>query len=314
MDKPKVGPKDFFMYLGGLAALYVSVVSLITLLFQYVNILFPDTLSYYPEGYSSSVRFAIASLIIVFPLYIVLTRFLNQDLRRNPEKKGLWIRTWLIFLTLFVGGITIIIDLVVLINTFLGGEVTMRLVLKVLAVLIVVGAAFIYYFLDLKGVWERNEKRSAMFGIGAVLAVLLTIAGGFILTGSPQTQRLLAFDRQKTNDLQTIQYQVVNYWQQKQALPKTLAELEDPISGFRAPFDPQTKEPYGYTVKGKLSFELCGTFNKEAQASDAQGAFARPVMSGYGSDALANATWEHGVSKQCFARTIDPDLYPPRKQ
>ena len=219
-QKPKVTPKDFFLYFGAMAALYVSVGSFIALLFEYVNALFPDPLGGYRDPYSSSIRFALASLVVVFPLYMFLTKMLNRDLRAHPEKKELWIRKWLVYLTLFVGGAVIAGDLIALINTFLGGELTARFVLKVCAVFIVVGGAFGYYFYDLRGKWERDEQAARMVGWVALLVVCVSVIGGFFIIGSPQTQRLYRFDEQRVSDLTNIQWQVVNFWQQKERLDR----------------------------------------------------------------------------------------------
>ena len=102
--------------------------------------------------------------------------------------------------TLFIAGITIVVDLIVLINTFLGGELTTRFVLKVLAVLIVIGGAFLYYFYGLRGKWEVEEKTSIMIGWIVSVVVLISIISGFFIIGSPQTQRLLRLDQTKVND------------------------------------------------------------------------------------------------------------------
>ena len=51
MDRPRTEPRDVFMYLLAMSALYVSVYAVITLLFQYVNLFFPDPLD--SAGYGS---------------------------------------------------------------------------------------------------------------------------------------------------------------------------------------------------------------------------------------------------------------------
>lgn len=313
--KPKVTPKDFFLYLGTMAALYASVASLITLLFQYINVLFPDALNtdYFYDPYSSSIRFAIATLIIIFPLYVFLTRLLNKEVRAHSEKKELWIRKWLIYITLFIGSITIIGDLISLINTFLNGEITTRFVLKVITILVVVGATFLYYFYDLRGKWEREERKSIMIGWGAGVLVLLTIVGGFFIIGTPGTQRLVRFDDQKINDLSSIQYQVVNFWQLKKRLPKNLSELEDPLVGYTVPKDVQTDETYIYKTTGPRTFELCATFNLANDGKNASNVSrAYPTYPIYG-EGFINVTWEHNAGEKCFSRTIDPELFRPTK-
>src|SRR3989344_8213169 len=250
--KPRVTPKDFFLWLAAMAALYVSAISLITLWFEYINYLFPDELQPYVDPFSGTIRYSIASLTVIFPLYVFLTRLLNQDVRRDPMKKEIWVRRWVIYLTLFVAGITLVVDLIVLINTFLGGDLTTRFILKVVAVFVVVLGFFWYYLSDLRGVWERKVQMAHTLGwiVGGI--VIVSIVGGFFIIGSPLDQRLYRFDEQKVGDLQNIPWQIVNYWQQKQTLPKTLADLEDPISGFIVPRDAESREAYTYETTAAL--------------------------------------------------------------
>jgi hypothetical protein len=313
ITKPKVTPKDFFLWLGAMAALYVSVISLLTLYFQYINNLFPDVLNSYVDPYSSTIRFAIASLVVATPLYIYLTRMLNADIRAVPEKKELWVRRWLIYITLFVGGITLAGDLVALINTFLGGDLTTRFILKVVAVFVVVYGFFWYYLADLRGRWEREEKTAHMLGYLMGAVVIVSIAGGFFIIGSPFDQRLYRFDEQKVSDLTNIQWQIVNYYQQKGRVPLALADLQDPISGFIVPADPQSNAAYTYTSKDKLSFSLCASFNKESRATGQQYITKPAVPTEVGVSSATDLSifpWEHGAGEKCFDRTIDPERYP----
>jgi len=211
-QKPRVTPKDFFLWLGAMAALYVATVSLITLLFQYINILFPSALEY-SDAYSGAIRFSIAALVVVFPLFIFLMRVLHQALRKHPEKKELWVRKWLIFLTLFIAGVTIAIDLIVLVNTFLNGDLSSRFLWKALTILVVIGAGFLYYAYELKGRWEQNAKQSVTIAGLVSAVVIVAIVSGFFLIGSPTAQRLERLDAEKVNDLSNIQSQIVSFWQ-----------------------------------------------------------------------------------------------------
>lgn len=305
--KPRVTAKDFFLWLGAMVALYVSVVSFVLLAHQYINVWFPDIqLEPYGSGASHALRFSMAFLVVFFPLYVWLTRLLHQDLRQNPDKKELWVRRWLVFLTLFVAGVAMAIDLVMLINTFLNGELTLRFALKAATILVVVGAGFWYYLNELRGRWEREEGQSKMIA-GAVSAIVLaSVVGGFFIVGSPVAERLYRIDDQKVGDLQNIQWQVVSYWQQKERLPEAIADLEDPLTGFIAPRQVETGEPYGYATTGAMSFELCATFNKPSRETPTRASMPVPV----GIDPM-NDNWKHAAGETCFDRTIDPDLFPP---
>src|SRR3989338_5261695 len=206
--KIKTAPKDFFVFIGAMAALYASAVSLINLLFEIINASFPDALNLSHDNFSSGMRWSIASLIIVFPVYIL--------------KKNLGVRKWLVYLTLFVAGVAIITDLILLINTFLGGEITARFAFKILAVLVVAGTVFTYYLYDLKRDVGRKSSKMKLLAWVVSFAVLASIVGGFFIMGSPFTLRMKRFDERRVNDLQNIQYQIVNFYQRKGNLPNSL--------------------------------------------------------------------------------------------
>lgn len=150
----KTSPKDIFLHLLAIIALYVSAGSFIALLFQYINLGFPDPIAggdYYGiRSVYSVIRWSIATLVIVFPAYLGASWLLNKSYAAAPAKKNLRIRKWLIYFTLFAAAIIIAGDLVALIFNLLGGELTARFLLKMLTILFVIGSVFVYYFWDLK--------------------------------------------------------------------------------------------------------------------------------------------------------------------
>lgn len=152
----KTSPKDIFLHLLAIITLYVAAGSLVTLLFQYINIFFPDPLfdpinnRYILQSAYSTIRWTISTLVIVFPVYVLTSWFLNKGYIANPSKRNLRIRKWLIYFTLFVAAIIIIGDLVTLIYNLLGGEFTVRFLLKTLVVFLVSGSVFTYYFSDVR--------------------------------------------------------------------------------------------------------------------------------------------------------------------
>jgi hypothetical protein len=306
-NKPTTTPKDFFLYIAMAAALYVSAVALIGLWFNYINYLFPDALRYY-DLTGAEARGWIATLIVAFPLFFIFARMANQAIRKESDKANLWIRKWLLYLTLFVAGGTMAVDLIILLKSFLGGELSSHFFLKILVVFIVAAAVFFYFIKDIRGYWEKREKQSLAYGGVASLVVLVSIVFGFVFYGSPMTQRALRFDNQRVSDLQSIQWQVVDYWQNKEELPANLSDLEDELLGYVAPTDPETEDSYEYSRLGDLTFELCANFsmpNNERTPS-----YAYPIREhGPG---LEEGNWQHEAGRECFERTIDPDIYQPR--
>src|SRR3989344_4672855 len=98
----KPSPKDIFLQLLAIVTLYGAVAGVLTLLFQFVNLQIPDPLFYGSvEGARSAIRFAVSSLVIVFPVYLWVMRFLGRAYAVELERKEVRIRKWLIYFTLF---------------------------------------------------------------------------------------------------------------------------------------------------------------------------------------------------------------------
>lgn len=305
----KTSPKDFFLWAGAIIALYASVTSLIALIFEYVNYAFPDALAGYSDPYGGPVRIAMAALIVMVPTLVILLRIIRGTITNEPGKANIWVRRWAIGLTLFIATVTILIDLITLINTFLGGEITIRFGLKVVLVLLVALGVFLHFLADFKGYWIVNAKKATMVGVGVIVLTIAVIVSGFFIIGSPAHVRDLRYDDQKVSDLQNIQYQVLNYWQTKRALPTDLAVLADPLSGNTVPVDPQSNESYTYKTTGALSFQLCATFNAPTPDTKGRGAFdGKIAATSYGTG--INENWQHAAGIVCFDRTIDPERYP----
>jgi hypothetical protein len=310
MEPNKITPRDFFLWAGAMISLYVSVFSFIWLIFGYIDYTFPNVLVYQPDPYASGMPYQMASLIVLVPTFLVIMRFIRRTIAADPTRYDIWVRRWALFLTVFAAGGSVVIDLIVLLHRFLSGqELTTGFLLKVLVVLLVTGAIFLHFLSDLRGYWRTKPDKAKLVGYGAGLVVIAAIVAGFFIIGTPQDARAMRLDNQRVSDLQGMQWQIVNYWQQKERLPGTLAELQDPISGYLLPRDPETGESYGYRAVGSLSFELCGTFAREGQGTNYYG--PRPLAFPEKGISPELDSWQHEAGQECFARTIDPDRYPP---
>jgi hypothetical protein len=302
----KITAKDFFLHIAVVALLYAGTVALLNILFRVINVAFPQVSDYGHYG-SSSISLPVATLIVVFPLFLFLANVLRKGYATDPSLKDYSVRKWLIYITLFIVGIVLAGDLVILIYYFLDGrDMTSAFLLKILSVFVVTGSIFGYYLDDLKD--RLTGTRRNIWRLVAIVLVVGSIASGFSVLGTPQSQRMLRYDSQKVSDLQSVQWQLVNYWQQKGTLPVSLEALQDPISGFTIPLDPQSNKPYEYKKTGNLSFELCADFNKPLEArnvSKSQVMYPEP-MGGLGDN------WAHDAGEKCFSRSIDPELYPVR--
>lgn len=303
----KTTPKDFFYHLTATVSLYLGLIALINLCFSSINYYFPDKLA----GYFSSndIAWPISMLIVLVPILFVLEWLIKKDIKSIPEKAEIWIRRWRIFTTLFLTGAVIAGDLVVLINTYLNGEISSRFVFKVLAIIIILGIVFAYYILE--KINPSSKGKTVLSYVGLVI-VMASIVVGFITVGSPTKQRNIRFDNQRISDLQSIQSNVVSSWQQKGKLPEKLGDLNDALYGITIPSDPEDSSDYVYNVKSDKSFEVCAKFALKSEDTKGRGTYG----AGYGYDVsyptyVGDTTnWKHEAGLACFTRTIDPDKYP----
>lgn len=337
IQKSKVTPKFFFISLGVIVTLITSVVSFLILFFESLNKKFPDVLnSVYEYGYNfynfEAIRASLATLIIFFPVFIFISYLWLKESRTDIGDKNLIIRKWMIYLILFLASLTIVIDLVTLVRYFISGEITSRFIYKVSGTLIVAFIIDFYYSLKMKNRnfnSTRSKKWGLVCGVVSVVFFLFLIIWSFSVMGSPAKQRALRLDDRRTNDLQNIQYQIINYWQQKEKLPMDLAELSNPMTKYSIPVDPEFEKGkiYEYipsVIKGELSFELCATFTEDMPKGWQENNYGEvyPMMaqdktnitsSIYPIDGMNNS-WDHKTGHTCFIRTIDRDMYPPFKK
>src|SRR5262245_61065930 len=139
------------------------------------------------------------------------------------------------------------------------------------------------------------------FGVAASIVVISVIVWGLVLAGSPATRRHERLDEQRLQDLQTIaseiQSMVVHPYpdrkrELKEPLPRTLDEAIQRARGARLnPRDPETGEPYRYTVKNETTYELCARFTRKRESD-------------------FRVFWNHPAGEHCFTiNVLDPPPY-----
>ncbi|MBM3162535.1 MAG: hypothetical protein FJY09_11160 [Chlorobi bacterium] len=154
--KPSLSAREAFFYLLLFATLYTSAFNFGNLLFVFIERAFPDpALGRITDALNGDrIRSSVSALIVAFPLFLSLSRRINRELLSTPAGKASGIRRWLTYITLFIASGIIIGDLISLLYNFLGGELTLRFVLKSAVVGAIAGALFLYYIGGL-----REEER-----------------------------------------------------------------------------------------------------------------------------------------------------------
>ena len=156
--RPYLSAREAFLYLLLFTTLYVAAWNLGSLLFDLINRAFPDPAddAFAVGRLAASIRWSTASIIIAFPMFLYVARYLARDLARSPVKRLSAVRRWLTYLTLFIAASVLSGDMITLVYNMLGGELSIRFALKVLVAAVIAGTIFGYYLHDL-----RSEEQEA---------------------------------------------------------------------------------------------------------------------------------------------------------
>jgi hypothetical protein len=150
--RPSLSAREAFEYLILFATLYVAAFSLGRLLFQFINLALPDPLTqpFQGEAVRGAIRWSIAALVVTAPVFLRSAWMNARAVAASPVKRASPVRRWLTYMTLAVTASVLIGDATSLVYSFLGGETTLRFLLKSLTVAVIAGAAFVYYLSDLR--------------------------------------------------------------------------------------------------------------------------------------------------------------------
>jgi hypothetical protein len=149
--RPQLSAREAFLYLLLFTTLYLSSYHLGSLLFDLINRAYPDAVERtYGRSLGDSMRWSVSYLIITFPTFVFIARYIARDVAKRPVKRLSPIRRWLTYLTLFVAAAVLIGDLTTVVYNVLAGELTIRITLKVMVVILIAGSVFGYYLSDLR--------------------------------------------------------------------------------------------------------------------------------------------------------------------
>lgn len=351
MQDTKSTIKDIFVYLGIFITLIVSVYHIIRIVFSAIDIKWKDlaTVAYNYDIYNDSVRFAVASLLVLYPLYVLFSWLAAKDIMSNPMKKELRLRKAFIYSALFVTACTLIGTLISIIYTFLGGDLSIRFGLKAVFIIFLSAVIGGYYYYIIKRDYTKVSKVPLTLAVVVSVAVLALVVWSISIIGTPTEVRKMKLDSTRLEHLSNIQQQVLYSFQNKGALPNTVEELQNALQGFSVPIDPSTGAKYEYKIlqQGKLvtdyttntktltvpaKFEICATFEtvREYNANGVRGGMTAPVSSGVplgvggvtigATDAMYSVNnfyysgdvspfWNHEAERTCFTRIISSDMY-----
>lgn len=146
VPRPRLSARDTFLYFVMFGMLYLSLFNLGNLLFQFINLLFPDpAFAQYELAARAQIRFAISAVVVAFPVFLVIATLLTRQVNQDPVLRLSAARKWLTYLTLTFAACVIVGDLIFLLNNLLAGELSVRILLKTLVVGGLAAGTFLYY-------------------------------------------------------------------------------------------------------------------------------------------------------------------------
>jgi hypothetical protein len=342
LSDTKTKALDVFMYVGIAISLIVSITNVIQILFLAIERRFVDVLSatqYYVDSSQSDARFAIASLVVMFPIYIGLSWYTSRNIAKFLYKQDIPVRKILIYCTLFVTVLTLIGTLVSVIYTYLGGELSVRFAYKAGTVFLMALSLFAYYYYSLRRDYSKKTRVPGFMALVASLVVALSVVWSISVSGSPATMRAKKIDSVRLSDISRLQQEILNRVNMTEKLPGDLSELNNAFQGYAVPSDPITKVAYGYKViqqptlkmnyitskKELVSpaiFEICATFEIVRNVNErGQSVASVPIKISIDSidptysamntyyEGDQSSFWNHGVGETCFKRIISSEMY-----
>jgi Domain of unknown function (DUF5671) len=265
--------REAFLYIINFAILGVVAFYVGKLAFAWIEFKFDDQLARQNwQGGASGLRWAIASLVVGYPIFLVLGARLSAARRNNPEQRTSRLRAWLTYITLIFAALTLIGDLMAVVYQFLSGEIGARFLSKAAAVGLIAGAILWNYSRES----ERRDARVDWFGrILAIFATIFTailVIWAFTVVHSPQAARAKLADEERLRDLGVITRQIDCHRTYFGEMPQDLASMAARLEarGAQSPVargciadnltDPLTETPYRYSDLGDNRYQICMTF------------------------------------------------------
>lgn len=298
-----ISPREAFLHLLMFVALYLVAYHVGAVAFAWIRVHWPDALyagDVAFERVRDEVRFSLATLLVAYPVFLLLARLTSQAVSRDPEKRNSGVRRWLTYLTLFNAACVLIGDFIVTLLGALKGELTAPFLAKVVVVGAIAGWLFSHYLGGLRREEDAAPRTAtpAWFARLASLGVLAAIVMAMLISGRPADVRKEALDKQRLQDLNMIAHVVQRYRQTHGAFPTTLTEVSrQPDTGPVVLNDPVQRDPFVYTPVDSMNFELCATFDR----ADSLGPYGEGVA----------PFWRHGAGRACFTFTYGEGVLPP---
>jgi len=289
--------KFAFWYLLSLVALTFMSIATGVIVFQIINQQLVDVLKNTMLS-QEALKVAISAVIISAPIFYWLTCLIRRAMKKGQLSAEAPIRRWLTYFILFVSAVVAIIWLIMTINSFLNGELTLKFILKALTVLAITASIFTYYFYDIKHGQNAKQNIIKIYLFGSLVLVAAVFVASFWFVESPTEARARQHDQGVVNDLNILDGAINNFYNaNNKKLPAALSNLSEMSAAYYLPADAFVDETgdkaYDYKLIDATHYQLCANFQVSSEVLKQNKSY------------YIDARWQHEVGYQCFDRQVE---------
>lgn len=285
--------KYTFYYLLSLIALVFTALPVGLIAFEIINrsVLDPLINNYYSSNRDGVLRFSISSILIAAPIYYYSLYLIKKGFKKEEITLNSSVRKWLTYFIILVSSFVILGVFIGIINSFLSGGLSLKLLLQSLSMFLISGTIFAFYFYDIKrSNFDSGKKIQNIFLTISLLLVLTAFISACFFIESPKNARDRKLDGVLLNRISNIEGIVNNYYEKNRELPVDINDIKNFENRFN--FDdsifinPVNGKDIVYNKKDADSFELCADFKTE---SDKNRTYSKKYFPGY--NCLTGELW-----------------------
>lgn len=257
--------KFAFYYVLSLVALIFMSFGVGITLFQIINKFIVDVINEFSATYDpDALKFAISALLISSPIFYVTMREIHKNLFSGVLAKNSEVRKWLSYFILLVSSVVMIGWFIYVVNSFLGGELSLKIGLKALVAIAINAGIFSFYLYDIKRdeVAGAKDKVIRIYLYVSLVIVVAVFISALFVVESPTETRNRKIDERVLNNFSMIENAITMHYDEFKKLPENLEEIKKtegymPEENFQ---NPLSKKAIEYKVTGEQEYELCTDF------------------------------------------------------
>jgi hypothetical protein len=279
VPKPKayVSAREAFLYIVMFNLLGLVAYNLGSLLFALIDAAIEDALdTTVPYMLHGQIRGALAALAVATPLLGGFGWYIARERHANPAMQQSRVRKWLTYVTLIAAALTFVGDLIALVYNFLSGDLSERLLLKLIVVGAIAAGIFVFFVRDVEADKPRGwfDVAPLLAGVG-VAAVLIAAIAGYRSIEDPIAVRELRLDDARLETMRRVAAAAQCAYSFTGRIPQSYAEIRSAFEDERtAAYGECVAVGYAASDETRVSYEaddaahvrLCSTFQRESRA------------------------------------------------